>query len=316
MADEATPPAPPSQPANTPATPVKSFPVVPVAILSVVAIAIAVGVTLFLVHRSEPPAPVPPAPIPDSTPVASLAGSFWPNVSAGLNAEADGTPVGMFLLDASKSHSTRPLRWKVKGPGATINVLTPASGTPGSLAQAFATGYGTHEFSVTAVGITGGEPDADIAVYSRSVTAPEPPKPPGPPPGPFPPPEPPAPPKPPAPPEPAAPIPGDGLRVLIVYEANDLGKYPKNQLAVMYDQKFRDHLAATCPKVDGQPEWRIYDKDTDMSNESKTWQDAMKRPHPELPWIVVSNGKTGYEGKLPANVAETMSLVQKYEVKP
>jgi hypothetical protein len=104
--------------------------------------------------------------------------------------------------------------------------------------------------------------------------------------------------------------------VLFVYESADLSKYPKDQLNVFYDQSFRDYLSTACAKVNGVPEYRVWDKDTDLANESKSWQDAMKRPHPELPWMVVSNGKTGYEGKVPADVAEARSLVQKYEVKP
>ncbi len=56
----------------------------------------------------------------------------------------------------------------------------------------------------------------------------------------------------------------------------------------------------------------MLDKDTDVSSLAAHWQAAMKRPRGSLPWIVVSNGTTGYEGPLPANLDATTALVLKY----
>lgn len=106
--------------------------------------------------------------------------------------------------------------------------------------------------------------------------------------------------------------------MLMLCETRDLASYPKGQIVAIYDQSLRDYLSSACVKgEDGvTPEWRILDKDTDVSGDGKAWQEAMKRPHPTMPWIVVSNGKTGYEGPLPADSAAIKALVQKYEVKP
>src|SRR5207249_8629180 len=38
------------------------------------------------------------------------------------------------------------------------------------------------------------------------------------------------------------PIPGDGLRVLIVYESAELSRYPKEQLSVLYGSAVRGYL--------------------------------------------------------------------------
>lgn len=124
---------------------------------------------------------------------------------------------------------------------------------------------------------------------------PNPPIPPGPTPGPV-------------------PIPGPGFRVLIVYETADLGKMPVKQETVLYAKAIRDYLnAKATPTADGGKRgWYIVDQNVDFSNESKTWQDALKRPRTQVPWIIVSNGTSGFEGPLPADVTATLELLKKY----
>lgn len=134
------------------------------------------------------------------------------------------------------------------------------------------------------------------------------PKPPDPGPGPGPDPKPPTPD-----PDNPAPIPVKGFRVLIVYESAELSKYSAQQQAILTGKTVRDYLNANCvagPKE--QKEWWILDKDADVSAIAKHWQDAMKRPRKSTPWIIVSDGVKGYEGALPASVADTISLLKKY----
>ena len=128
-----------------------------------------------------------------------------------------------------------------------------------------------------------------------------------------------APPVPPGPgpkpdPTPPAPIPVAGLRVLIVEETEDRPKLPANQTLILGSTLLRSWLNASCAKgADGRsPEYRILDKDTPMATDAKHWQDAMKRPRSQLPWIVISNGTTGFEGPLPATVDETLALLKKF----
>lgn len=120
---------------------------------------------------------------------------------------------------------------------------------------------------------------------------------------------------PPKPPEPPSPIPADGFRVLIVYETGDAGKIPYEQQLIIYDQGVRDYLDSHCVKgADGKtPERRIWDKDVKgIEAESKLWQDAFKRPRASVPWILISTGKTGFEGPLPADAEDTLTLLKKY----
>lgn len=125
---------------------------------------------------------------------------------------------------------------------------------------------------------------------------------------------PPTPPVPPAPPQPPAPIPAEGFRVLIVEDVKGRVKLPPAQSAILFDKKIRDFLQSKCVLgTDSKTrEWRIWDAGVDASAESKLWQDALKRKHDSLPWIVISDGKTGFEGPLPADVDATLALLKKY----
>lgn len=113
------------------------------------------------------------------------------------------------------------------------------------------------------------------------------------------------------------PIPGDGLRVLIRYESGELQKVPATMTGVLYSMRLRTYLDSVCAMgPDGKTrEWRIFDKDVDVSGESPTWQAAMKRPQQTNWWITISNGKTGFEGALPTNVDDTIALIKRYEVR-
>lgn len=144
------------------------------------------------------------------------------------------------------------------------------------------------------------------------------PVPPGPGPTPTPPePKPPEPkppePKPPEPKPDANPFPGTtGLHVLIVYEDMDKASYPPAQLASWTSQAFYDYMRA---KGAGR-NWRVFDKDTDASEDEMKWNAAMGRASVKaagkLPWIMVGNGASGYEGPTPANTEELLKLLKRF----
>jgi len=113
---------------------------------------------------------------------------------------------------------------------------------------------------------------------------------------------------------PVKPIEQPGFRVLMVYESEDLTKLPPAQKSVLQSTIVREYLNAKCSKgADGKtPDYRILDAHTDTTSDSKWWQDAMKRKRDSLPWIVISDGTTGYEGPLPKTVDEALALFKKY----
>lgn len=125
----------------------------------------------------------------------------------------------------------------------------------------------------------------------------------------------PQPPKPdPVPPNPSpAPIAEPGFRVLVVYETADLPQLPRAQQQILTGPEVRGYLDQKCAKASGTAEWRFFDKDTQFpSTCDSVWCKAMKRPRTALPWLIVSDGKSGYEGPLPPTVAETLDLLKKW----
>lgn len=265
-----------------------------------------------------------------------------------LPAEVKGDP-GAWIVIVPESKDGGEVRWKV-GKGLTlvpIDRLFPGQKAAGIVVQA---GKGQYEvWAWNAKGDVASELAVCKVIVGDAPTPPDPgPQPPGPqppqPPGPNPPgPQPPSP-------DPPAPIPADGFRVLFVVERADLPRYPREVMNVMGDtRKVIPYMNAKCVKgPDGTPEWRQWDKDDPTGAEEKHWQDAMKRPRTltvknlpngefsvinglgqqirlfarmedaqkfvgnTLPWLIISNGKTGWEGPVPHSVDDMLSLLQKY----
>lgn len=109
------------------------------------------------------------------------------------------------------------------------------------------------------------------------------------------------------PPQPAAPFPADKLSVMIIEETDQRRSLPTSQLLMLQSTTFRAQLNALGA------EWRIWDDDVDAKHESAKWQAALAAwPGEELPWLLVSNGKSGYSGALPLTEQETLSLVERF----
>ncbi len=104
-----------------------------------------------------------------------------------------------------------------------------------------------------------------------------------------------------------APIPLPGFRVLVVYESSTAN----NTLGVIAAKSVQDYLAAKCIKDGAASEWRVWDKDVKLDNVKQHWKDAMARPRTTIPWLIISNGTSGYEGPLPKTVDETLALLKK-----
>jgi hypothetical protein len=110
------------------------------------------------------------------------------------------------------------------------------------------------------------------------------------------------------------PIEGQGLRVLFVVESSESIKLSKAQQQILYGKKSRDYLNANCVKGDDgkTPDWRILDPDTQHKDASNRFAKALARPRSSMPWVLISNGTTGYEGPIPEHEEEFFLLVDSF----
>lgn len=110
------------------------------------------------------------------------------------------------------------------------------------------------------------------------------------------------------------------LRVLIVFEEEKAGEYPKEQHSILYGERFAKHLNSLTerdPNMKGRNRWNVWDQNTVVTAAPKEWQDAMKRERKSLPWLLMfgDDGSVYHEGPLPKTVDEAIAVVSKYAPK-
>jgi hypothetical protein len=103
-----------------------------------------------------------------------------------------------------------------------------------------------------------------------------------------------------------APIPEPGLHVLIVEETEDRLKLPEGQRDIITATEWRASWMAKGGEI------RMRDPSDEHPNDAAKWNKAMQRPRSGLPWVIISNGTTGYEGPLPDSLTEWEALLAKY----
>jgi hypothetical protein len=101
-------------------------------------------------------------------------------------------------------------------------------------------------------------------------------------------------------------LPVSGLHVLIVEEMDSRSTLPASQVSIFTSTELRSWLTTN------NAQWRMFDDDVPTDQLEQKWKDALARPRATLPWITLSNGRTGWEGPLPKTVAETITLMEKY----
>lgn len=116
----------------------------------------------------------------------------------------------------------------------------------------------------------------------------------------------------PTPPKPVDPIPVTGLRVLIIEETDD----PEQRAEVGADMvAWLDEN--TVKSADGKKTgWRLWDMNLASTPEwsafKAEWEKA-KSAGAKGPYVIISNGKTGYSGVWPAEYSAQLELVNKYK---
>lgn len=117
------------------------------------------------------------------------------------------------------------------------------------------------------------------------------------------------------------PIPTSKLTVVVVKNGSILSKLSAAKLQALLSSRVRDYCDKHCNfGADGKtPEFKIYEKDTDVGRQSANIQKAFKTAVEDMtaakteePWIAISNGTTGYSGPYPDDEASVLTLLKKY----
>ena len=111
-------------------------------------------------------------------------------------------------------------------------------------------------------------------------------------------------------PDKVAPIPLPGLRVLMVMESS------QGPPAQFLDGNVQDWLTNNCVRGESNvAEWRMIDQHDRfvVGRASEHWKTAAERPRSGVPWVVISNGTTGYEGAPPATAGEFLELLKRFK---
>lgn len=102
-----------------------------------------------------------------------------------------------------------------------------------------------------------------------------------------------------------------GLHVLLVEETS------QDRLWNYNDKSLDDFASKNCAKIDGTPEFRIYDKETDLTYASKDWKAAMddaKKHESDLPWLETwGTKKQRVSQKLPADAEATLKVLESHK---
>jgi len=118
----------------------------------------------------------------------------------------------------------------------------------------------------------------------------------------------------------SAPLPIQGLHALIVERTADRGDLSASQRDVLLATdagSVREWLVENCKSADGDATWRVVDADSDFSLEAETWKTVWNYYSSEhagkTPWMIVSDGQDFYDGELPADRAETLKILRRFE---
>jgi hypothetical protein len=101
----------------------------------------------------------------------------------------------------------------------------------------------------------------------------------------------------------ANPFNDDSFHVLIVYDTSK--PLPATQISAM-------NGVAVETYIKSKGDSRIYAHTETGEHDVAVYAAAMKREKKSLPWIMVGKGKSGYEGPMPANTVDMLTLLKKY----
>jgi hypothetical protein len=103
-----------------------------------------------------------------------------------------------------------------------------------------------------------------------------------------------------------APIATDRLSVMVVEDVNHRDDIPASQVTALLSTQLRKAIQ------DKSGRFRMLDAATDVTNEESWVKECMALPRQSLPWVYISNGRTGYSGPVPATEQAFLELIAKH----
>lgn len=101
-----------------------------------------------------------------------------------------------------------------------------------------------------------------------------------------------------------------GMRVLWIVESRDkVPQYITNQTAA---KDVRDYLNTHCASENGQPGYRVYDPNTDVSHAPEIWKSMLNAERKSVPWLYIANGRKVSSGVPPKDIPSLMTLLKTY----
>ena len=101
------------------------------------------------------------------------------------------------------------------------------------------------------------------------------------------------------------PFPGDGARMLVVYQTEDVDDMPASQSLIFTSTLLRQYLD------DKGTVYRFLD--ADVAPKDEPWKSAFAMERGELPWVYYSNGVTGFSKGLPGSREELQHNIESLE---
>ena len=101
-----------------------------------------------------------------------------------------------------------------------------------------------------------------------------------------------------------APFPADRLCVLIVEQTEDRDDYPRSQVDAITSTIWREYVESKGGDI------RDLEPAATLINEAEWVPKALAVPRESLPWLVISDGKTGYTGPFPENLDAFMAKLK------
>ncbi len=110
--------------------------------------------------------------------------------------------------------------------------------------------------------------------------------------------------------EPPPPVVGP-VAMLIVENVKERDELPQDQRDVLASPRIRQYLR-DHGRAAGKDALRIYWEGMEAETAPPFWREGFARPRTRTPWLVITNGRAGIEGPLPADETAVLEILKRF----